>query len=470
MIYEKDFARGTIKVRRNSFLKAVVISIICIAVSVFLIIDNNAPEYYQYLFLLPLSFGILNLIFVTLYDGFNNVGVAAIWGLEAFRMVVTPFIMRLGEYNSVMKVNIDKNVPTAIALMIYETTVVFIVVSLNKNKTVQQQTMSRKINKINSIIFLLLAFLLIVAVFYPNSITSFKTIFDSKSDTFTTWTGLGANRFETGTFSRIIVTLFTLIFSWTRYLLPIAVIIWAKKHIGNNIWAIIISMIPIVLQMLFITATIMDGILCAFVLMFVLVKYYPHYGKELKIAAYVSFFAIIGFYFTSRYYVKGDTNSWRFISENAIAYLSGIDNVAAMLNVSKSERASTYFFNLYGAIPFNSTIFGLSGDKLAAVFNAANGRNDGHIAPTIGAGWYYYGFLLAPIESVLFAKISTKLGAKAENESNIWRYMIYILASIMTAMAFNAYTTAIVLNYATTLIIPIMILTQYTDDTKFAQS
>lgn len=456
--------------KTGSTVSGFLIFCICIIVCGIVAVDSNQPEYYQYLGLLPICFCVLSWIFIRLYDEIQNVGILAILGLEAFRLVVTPLIMFLGDYNSVMKLHIAQNASQAIALMIYEAIVVFIVVAYANKKTgsvVSRQRKVRKTNLLNKLLVAMLVFLVFVYVAYPNSVTGFKTIFDITQDDFTSWSELGADRHEAGTMTRILTTLFTIVFTWVRYLLPIAIIIWCRRHIKNNFVAILLSIIPIALQMLFITATIMDGILCAFVLMIVLGKCYPRKRKYLFVVSVVLFLSAIVYYFLVRSVVKGETNIWQYLSENAIAYCGGIDNVAAMMNVDPSYRSSTFFFNIYGAIPFNSTLFGLHGDKLAAVFNLANNSVEGHIPPTIGAGYYYYGWLFAPIESAVFAYIATKYGNKAKYEKNIWRYMIYVLVALMMAMGFTTYNAAIVLNYVTTMLIPLLVLCSLTDDRIF---
>ena len=458
------------KVSIRGFMFAVIVFLFCLLVALILLQDNDAPAHYKMLFLLPLVFGVMNVILCQLYDSFTNIGTICIWAFECFRMVITPLIMRLGGYYSVMKNNIQANMPTAIALMLYECVVVYLTIwNESARKTRSSHTSKNRSNGIRYILFAMVAFLIVVAIFNPHSISTFKTIKDIALDTFTTWTGMGTTRFNTGTLTRVTATLFTMVFSWCRYLVSIAFIIWCKKRFSSFV-AVCLSMIPIVAQMFFITATIMDSIVCAFVLLIVLAKIYPKYRSNIVKCAVGALVILIGVYFGFRFVTKQASNAWGFLSENAIAYASGIDNVAAMLNVDNESKWSSFFFNIYGAIPFNSTLFGLSGEKLAAIFNAANGRVDGHIPPTIGAGYYYYGFLLAPIESFLFSKLSIKFGEKAQKEKNVWKYTVLILISILCAMEFNAYNLAIVLNYITTLAIPLYFITNYSNDIEFEYS
>lgn len=450
-------------------------SIFCLSllVAFLLYTDQSVPEGYELLWILPFSYGIFNLLFTGVYKYIANLAVIAILSFSAFRMVVTPFVMFLGKYDSAFYHSIDGHITQAVCLMVYEMVAVFVVMifACSKNELYLSRKRRKKhtIDSLSWILFLMILFLVVSAFLFPNSITSFKSIFDIRNDDFTTWTGLTANKFQAGTIDRIVTTLFTMVFSWIRYLLPIAIMLWCRENISQKFIALVISSTTILGQMLFITATIMDSILCAFVLFIALSKIYQRYKKQLLCVAVVGFFAIISVYFFSRFVIRMGTggNIWAFVSENANAYVGGVVNVAAMFNVPTDKKWSTLFYNMYGAIPFNSTLFGLSGEKLAAVFNVANGSRDGHIPPTIGASYYYFSAVFAPIESIIYTKFAILYGEKCKNEKNIWRYVIYALVTIMMVMGFTAYNSAIVLNYVTTLLIPLLVLASFTNDDKF---
>lgn len=460
-------------VSANEFVASIIVFFICTIAAIYIAMDSSQPKDYRLLWLLPATYGILNVIFCHIYRYKTNAGIVSIQLLEFFRLVLIPIFLVMGDYYTAMSHTRTGNVETAIFLMIYEVVAVYIVLSINIKEDISQRTTNKpkvSTNALKYIIAFMILFLVIVKVLFPGSVTSFKTIFDMRSDDFTTWTGLQSySRYELGTLARAVGTLFTMVFTWTRYLLPIGIMVWAKKRIRRPFAAILLSLVPILLQMLFITNTIMDGILCAFVLLLVLVKMYPSKRKTLISLAGISFVGVIGFYFFSRYIVRFGigSNAWGYISENATAYVGGVDNVAAMMNVGSENKWSSFFYNVYGAIPFNSSLFGLRGDKLSVFFNAANGRRDGQIPPTIGVGWYYYTAVLAPIESVIFTHFAVKYGSKASVEKNIWKYAAYTLTAIMMAMGFTTYNAAIVLNYVTTLLIPLLVLCRYTNDLEF---
>lgn len=462
-----------IKFSKKDIIISFFITFICLVVSIYLFFIAPDVSGYENLGILPLFFGLANILFFFIYSYKKNLALIAIMLLEFFRMVIIPIFIILGNGYTAIPTTANEYISFAIGLMIYELFAILCVIGIyifsnnKKNEDINKELVNSRILKI--ILFFMLSFMFLVHIIYPKSVTAFKSIFEVTDKSFTSWYGSGASNYSAGAIERILMTVYTMVFSWVRYLLPIGIIIWVKKHVKNDFLKIIISLGTIGIQMFLITATIMDSILCAFVLFIVLVKYYPRYRKLLLILSVILLLVLIGGYFLIRFSVNYNSNSnfMKFISENANAYVGGVANIAAIKLVPKEYKFETLFFNIYGAIPFNTTLFGLKGNKLAAIYNMSINRVDGQIPPTIGASYYYFGLLLAPLESMIYTWIAMKFGEKALYEKNIWKYMSYILVSFMCVMAFTTYNSAIVLNYATTLLIPILILCRYTRDNDF---
>lgn len=460
------------KVARKSFSIAVLISFISFFASIYIFGYTADVENYELLGLLPLFFGLVNLVSFKIYNYKENIAIPSIIALEFFRMVVSPILLILGEYNTSIPSTANKNITFAIVLMIYELIAIFILINFSQNKKIINATNSRKkinLKMLRYIIFFLVFFLVVVYIIYPNAVTTFKSAFEVTDDNFTSWYGTGAKQYSTGTLERILTTLYTMVFTWVRYLLPVGLFIWIKKNVKHDFLKILMSLILIGLQIFFITSTIMDSIVCMFVLFLVLVKSYPKYSKKLLSISIILIIFLIGGYFTTRFTIQDEKsrNYMKFIAENSNAYAGGVLNVAAIKLVPEKYKYETLFYNIYGAIPFNNSIFGLTGNKLASIYNISINRKDGQIPPTIGASYYYFGFLLAPIESIIYTWLAMKYGKKAIYEKNIWKYMSYILTAVLFVMAFTTYNSAIVLNYTTTLLIPILILCKHTDDKEF---
>ena len=107
------------------FLTFVVFSIISFF---FIYLDSNVPYYYSYLCLLPLSFSLFCILFIRIFSiSLSNIAVWFTLLLYFVRNCITPFIMRLGNYAGLF-LNVEININKSIALMIYETLVIFIAI------------------------------------------------------------------------------------------------------------------------------------------------------------------------------------------------------------------------------------------------------------------------------------------------------------------------------------------------------
>ena len=62
--------------KANTFFWSLIIAAVAIAVSIFLLYDKSQPSEYKYLFLLPMCFAILNIVFCDLYCAEGNLGMA----------------------------------------------------------------------------------------------------------------------------------------------------------------------------------------------------------------------------------------------------------------------------------------------------------------------------------------------------------------------------------------------------------
>ena len=461
----------------KNLLFSLIVFFVALVVTFILLVDNK-NDTYKYLFLLPLTFGILNVTCCRLYSYKNNIAIILLLLFEFFRLVGTPLFMLIGDYHSAMPATTYPVMTSSILLMIYEAIVVFIAALLSAKITASDFNKIRirprlSFNAINIILFVLLAFLLFVVIFAPRSVPHFKSIFQMRESDFTTWTGLTASSLTLGSLDRALSTLFSMAFSFVRYLLPISIMLTIKNRFGQSWLAVIISSVFIVLQMFFITSTIFESFLCALVLFVALAKCFPYKRIALINFGIISFAVLVIAYFAFRFLVKNSNieayDFASFLSENSIAYASGVSNVAGMFNLSSENKWSYLFFDLYGAIPFNNSLFGLTGEKLQAAFNSANGRTDGHIPPTIGACYYYFGPVLAPIGSLVFTLLGIKFGKKASLEKNIWKYSVYVLCAIMMIMGFTSYNIAIVLNYSTTLLIPLIVFSLFSNGDIFQE-
>lgn len=441
-----------------------------------IMMDSSRPDYYGLLPLLPITFIIVNIIFIDLYKSIpSNIGLTIIVLLYFFRMVFLPLFMVLGDYESLLKFNLAANTDKAIYLMIYELIVIYFVsyITFNKNKdTVSKKKYKGKkpikLKLFGEILFILSVFCILVWILIPESHSIYKTILQAGDPDFT-W-GFYDHRAENvNSLERITLTLFTLIMDIIIIFVPAYILIAIKRKFSTNL-GIILSMPLVLSPMLLVSATIAHSILYVFLLLLFIGKLYPKFKNKLYFISVLSASIFVIFYFFLRFNTGesryGQENIFQYLSSILTAYFTGLDNVAATFNVSEPFKLDSLFYNLYGAIPFNNTFFGLEGTNLQSLFNLAN-SSYGQIPSTIGSGYYYFGFIFAPLISVVLVFISVKYGNLAINQYNLWKYVTYSFFSILMAMGLVMYNETIVLRWFTNLILPLLILSNFSSDEDF---
>ena len=94
---------------------------------------------------------------------------------------------------------------------------------------------------------------------------------------------------------------------------------------------------------------------------------------------------------------------------------------------------------------------------MAIFFNSANSTY-GQIPTTIGSGYYYFGFLLAPIYSVIFTIMAYKMGVKLNQTSNLISKTRYLFLIITFAMGIIMYNIQITLTIIFSTAVPMYII------------
>jgi hypothetical protein len=468
-------ANGSIKIN-VSLMVVVMLSMISF---ILIALDFNRPSYYGWLPFLPLMFCLVNILFMRIYRAIpTNIGMSMIVMLYFFRLVFIPAFMSLGNYHSVLKLGIETNAPKAISLMIYELVVVYLIMYLSLlryNSRVISKFEEKKDYRGNTRVFIIVMsilciFDLYVWLFISDSHAIYKSVFRMHDTDFTTNTFNISTQFSSGSLKRAILTLFTMTVEFVRIFVSAYFIIAIKKRYHQSIKGILLSIPFAVIQLLFVSATISQSVICAFLLLLFIAKLYPEKNKIIYTISLLSVVSFVAVYYAIRFNVSTNrygNNPFEYMSGVFTAYFSSVDNVAAIFNISDTGKWESLFFNLYYSIPFNGTLFGLKGNNLANLYNSAN-FSYGQIPPSIGAGYYYFGPILSPIFVSIMATLSIHYGFKTIHQNDLWKYLTYTLLSIMMAIGLIMYNETIVLSWFTNLILPMLILSRLTKNTNFS--
>ncbi|WP_294531707.1 hypothetical protein [uncultured Bacteroides sp.] len=379
-------------------------------------------------------------------------------------------IMTLGDFFSVLKLNITSNAEYGVYLMMYECVAIYLAVVIATRKykvTMAELTHLEYTSKSGFTIWGLLAFLAICIVIKPDLTNQFMSIFQLDQAEFTQGGRVELN--QVGSFTRILTTLFTFVFLTIRIVLPVYIIGWLiKKRIREGL--IIVSILLFVfLEFMFITATFAESIISALIVILSIGKFEKHLlVKMLKIAP-IFVIGIIALYFYIRHQAnsvagvvtKYDGDSfWGNMSGLINAYFTGIDNVAATFNLNRANSFSHFWSSMQVTIPFNTTLFGKAGEILPAYFNLAN-FEIGQIPSTIGDGYYYFGALFAPFFSFSFSYLAIKFNALALNYNSYWKYIAFMLAAVLFSLGLGMYNEVITIQYFWSWVISILLVSKY---------
>ena len=356
-------------------------------------------------------------------------------------------------------------------LMLFEFLAIQITIYLHSHRKNNDKIKVKYINiKENISKFLIIglsAYIIIVYCFMPQYAESFKTILNLSDADFTI--AGDSIVYQIGTIGRIIKTLFSMSFQIIRILLPAYIIRSVCKKNASPKLAFAVLIVFCLLQFFFLTSTFAEAIVACLAIILYYLHLFPSKKKKIIMLIGISTIGIMIVYFAVRYFSKNssiyDKSSGPilYMAQIISAYFTGPDNVAAIFNVDKSFGKEAFKAGIIGAIPFNSTLFGDRGNKLQYYYNIYN-RAYGQIPPTIGAGYYYFGFILAPIISILFVKLSLVYYDKAQKINKSIKYISEIFCSITFALGTVMYSPSITLAWFFSWGIPMLILTSFTGE------
>lgn len=460
--------RYTINLKYNRLY--FIIASVAFAIAIYLF-GADVKENYEWLFMLPLvsAFSFITLcIFNVSYK--HNIGVLCVIGLSFVRFTIHPALLHFGNYAHAFAVNVEEKARNAIWLMVFELVAITITLIVTNSKSFKSRVVATrhfvKRKWLRNCLLFLTVFCIVTFIVFPSTRGMFNNILHLSDYDFTVVTYKTTEN-AAGSLVRIMQTLCGMFFHFIRILVPVYVIYNKSKSGASEIklymWALLFS----VLQFFFITSTFAESIISAAVVLLVTVHLCPNFGNRflsISVVAVLSVFLIFfGVRFTVKYTYTGIESVFQYISFIVNAYFTGVVNVAGIFYVPAEFKSSALFFDLYGAIPFNTTLFGLSGQKLQSYFNLYTGGY-GQIVPSIAAGYYYFGGLFAPFFSCLFTFCAVKYGKKADRTTYAWRYVAYIFLAMMFSLGISMYSPAIVFSWYTTWGLPMHILATFSDE------
>ena len=455
------------------------VNIVFIIISVLsftsILLTPSIPRNYALLFCLPLIFGVVTFVFYEIYDLVPyNLGVTLIISLLFVRNVIAPILLVKGDFSS--SINVDMNsdcVNYSIILLIYEMVCVFFTIWYLKRNTLTSTTsindskkllIDRKTEK-KFIILVLIALAALFACYYvsPQYMLNYRTVFEMTSENAANYEDYMINRkYGTTTAKLLALVIGNYIMRVIILVVPAVIIIVLRSRSKGHISPLVktITLVACLMPMFFIGGAIARSLIycvCLFMLRDKLF-YSDKATKRTVLFLMLGMIVVLAWWaFRDKSSGTGNSNIWAKYSGRVNAYFSGVNIVSGVFNLPESfdYRIKYCIGDVLSSIPFGNTIFSLDGTTSQEFFNSYN-SSFGQIPPTIGMSYYYFGFLLAPIYSIIFAVLSFKYGEKfrRQNVHSAVEYIRCLYSIFVFSMGIVMYNIEITLTNAFCILLP----------------
>lgn len=434
------------------------------SVSVILISDINKPQYYNLLFILPLIFALYLTIYSKLFKSFfYNLGATMILGFLFIRLAISPLFFVLGGYNGKIILNIESNTPKSILLVAYETiaimTTLFLLIKKNyyTDDNIINDCLFDIDRKYVGILFILIIIQMLIFAYTPGLLEGYRSILDISDPKFTHLEQSYINeKYITSFGTKLSLVTGNYLMKILRLILPNIIIIWINRR--RSMFRQLLSYFIILIHLFIIDGSVARSIIYMLI-SYMLISYIYPYNRIRKIAKMliISFIVVI-FYWIFRLNLNGGEIN-KYFSSIFNSYFSGVNIVSGSLNLPRNIeiRLQYFLYDFFKSIPYGNTIFGLKETDSAIYFNLINGTS-GQIPTTIGSGYYYFGFLLSPIYSIIFTIMAYKMGEKANQVPLLISKVRYLFLTICFSMGIVMYNILITLTNIFSVAVPLYII------------
>ena len=444
---------------------------------------NKMPYYYNLLWLLPLMFGICMFIsHKIIKEAWQNFPVLLIGALFFIRMVCSPFLFAYAGVREGITLNVEENTWKAILLICYECIAVFVALNIccrkywkrrclcfytdsQHIKEIASNKITRKFTKgdkrMLGFLILCVGILVVFYVINPHFMDVYRTILDVTDANFATieYT-LVVAQYTTTVIDKFIIVTANYMLLVLRILIPAVVIYWSRK-LRHKYIGLVIALCAAISPLFMIDGAIARSIYTLIMLFYELIYLYSPKNQKIKVL-FVFFVGacVIMVYWIIRYVVNAENASLQgffySFSGTVDVYFSGLNVVSGAFNLPNSLdfRWESFVADVFGAIPYSGTLLGISENTL---FNDIN-MVYGYIPSTIGMSYYYFGWLLSPLASIIFALIAFSSGQKYDLSKRPLKKVCYLFLGFYSALGIIMYSIEITLGaYIQTMLIMFII-------------
>ena len=440
---------------------------------------NKMPYYYNLLWLLPLAYGFCMFIsHKIIKEAWQNFPVLLIGALFFIRMVCSPFLFAYAGVREGITLNVEENTWKAILLVCYECIAVFVALNIccrkywkrrclcfytdsQHIKEIASNKITRKFTKgdkrMLGFLVLCVGILVVFYVINPHFMDVYRTILDITDANFASveYTFV-VTQYATTFIDKFIIVTANYMLLVLRILIPAVVIYWSRK-LRHKYIGFVIALCAAISPLFMIDGAIARSIYTLIILFYELIYLYSPKNQKVKVLLIFLIGAgIIMVYWIIRYVVNTENTSLQgffySFSRTANVYFSGVNVVSGVFNLPNTigDRINSFIIDTFGQIPYSGTLFGISE---TSIFNIAN-ETSGQISPTIGMSYYYFGWLLSPLASIIFAVIAFSAGQKYDLSKRPLKKVCYMFLGFYSALGIIMYNIDITLgNYIQTMLV-----------------
>lgn len=457
LIYNSSKSGSLFTVLLISLLSGISILAACI------ILLSPTEETYNWLFVMPLCYGIVS-FFALIYIGnklWRSMVSVLIFGGYFIRMVLTPCLFALGGYESFLGACVtNKGLNLAIIYMSLETIAVLSVAAYWGRRVKNDQEIGLYFTQYNTKIFnfavgCIFVFLLVAYITIPaiSTIYVFLPLADLSEIATIHWDN--ETIVARGSIERYIYSLFCFLWPVFRIIMPSLMISHYFKKYGTRTKSIILAFICLLLPAILLGGDNIAPFIGILICIIVINKLYGRKARVLLISGGIIVVSLLGVVVGSKISLM---SAWKgadgisVVAQMLHNYFPGFDNMAVLFSMNQENKLATFFFDLYYAIPFKETIFGLQGVYIQDIFESYTATG-GQIVPFMGQLIYYVGpFSLFVI--AIFVRLAYKMEDKSRTTNNFWAYFICMYASVSTAIAFSMYSVSIYIRGMVNIVLP----------------
>lgn len=426
---------------------------------IYILMDTNKPSYYSYLWILPLAYLIVTLIFLSRWSAtyLKTITGTIIIIIYYIRLVVTPFIMALGQYSSIIDEEVYRSrANSAIVLMAYEVFLVFLFLTsfiqkMNriygktniKNDDLLLEYKNRPSRALWVIVGLMVLFIVYLIQSDP---TIWKANFLLLIDVNQTYYAFSNADTGIGTLS-MYVELMNSVFKLIQVILPpMLLYIVARRNIDRRV-KYFIAFILFSFVVVIATEDRIDAIFAGIALLFTIrdvfgTKFRHKFSILLVIIGATALFGLaIKSGVASN---EGNGSGLKGLSSMFVAYFSGIPTVAVGMNMADALPGLNFlhvFPDAVSKIPYFTYIISMftgvnivnSNQLMNNYIHEVLGRGYAQIMPSIALGYEYVGFFFAPVLVIIFIKLALYFERQIKVQKNIVRRNLYYWITICVA-------------------------------------